>query len=71
MNPTTKYTRGQRITCNGNPEGSVLGYYSERMVQVRLWSGFRHVGDVVVSEHDLDLDNTAPRATTGKGGEAS
>lgn len=50
-------TRGQHVTCNGNPEAHVLGYYSPTMVEVRLYQGFRHVGDVCVSVRDLLIEN--------------
>lgn len=50
---TTKFKRGDKVLCNGNPDGRVLGYYSERMVEVRLWDGLRHVGDVCVDEREL------------------
>ena len=53
----SKYKVGEAVVCNGNKQGRVIGYYSERMVEVRLWDGFRHVGDVCTSEHDLDLEN--------------
>jgi hypothetical protein len=49
----TKFERGDKVLCNGNPNGRVLGYYSCRMVEVRLWDGLRHVGDVCVDEVDL------------------
>lgn len=49
----TKLKRGDKVEVNGNPNGRVLGYYSERMVEVRLWDGLRHVGDVCVDESDV------------------
>jgi hypothetical protein len=52
-----KYTRGQKVTCNGNPDGRILDKYCEGMYEVRLFSGLRHIGDVCVSERDLDLEN--------------
>ena len=52
-----KYEAGQKVTCNGNPEGTILRQYSEGMWEVRLMSGPRYVGDVCVSEHDLNLEN--------------
>lgn len=55
----SKFVSGQRVTCNGNTQARVIGYYSETMINVRLWSGYRHVGDVCVSEHGLTLENEA------------
>lgn len=59
---TMKYNRGGRVTCNGNHEGVVIGVYSEEVpgspqYLVRLWDGTRHVGDVVTSQRDLDIEN--------------
>lgn len=51
------YVRGQHVKCNGNPHGRVLSSYSPGMYEVRLFDGLRHVGDVCVSERDLDLEN--------------
>ena len=60
----SKYQPGQHVTCNGNPEGVVIGPYAAGMYEVRIWSGTRHVGDVCVSESDLDLENeTEPGCT--------
>jgi len=62
-NPTTtdkyidKYQPGQRVTCNGNPEGVIIGPYGACSYEVRLWRGNRLVGTVCVSKHDLDLEN--------------
>ena len=48
-----KFKAGDNVECNGNKEGRVLGYYSTVMVEVRLWSGLRHIGDVCVNECDI------------------
>lgn len=48
-----KFKRGDKVEVNGNKQGRVLGYYSDKMVEVRLWNGFRHVGDVCVSEDEI------------------
>jgi uncharacterized protein YodC (DUF2158 family) len=48
-----KFKPGDKVNVNGNNEAVVLGYYSTRMVECRLWSGFRHVGDVCVDEIDI------------------
>lgn len=57
METKSKYKRGQKVTCNGNPDAIILDQYMAGMYEVRLFSGLRHVGDVVVSESDLDLEN--------------
>ena len=60
-----KYQPGDKVECNGNPDGTVIRYYSTAMVEVRLWDGSRHVGDVCVPECDIkphvDKDVTIPR----------
>jgi len=51
---------GQKVTCNGNHEGRILEIYTGQlkgMVLVRLWQGFRHVGDTCTSLSDLRLEN--------------
>ncbi len=53
MEQAKKFKRGDKVECNGNKQASVLDYYFENMVNVRLWDGFRHVGDVCVDEVDL------------------
>jgi hypothetical protein len=62
MDNSRKYVRGQKVVCNGNPQGVVQDQYSAGMYIVRLWQGLRHVGDVVVSVADLDLENPKPTA---------
>lgn len=52
-----KFVPGQRVICNGNKEARIIGYYSEGMVSVRLWQGFRHVGDVCVCAESLKREN--------------
>jgi hypothetical protein len=49
----TTWKRGDKVECNGNRQAVVLGQYSEGMYEVRLWSGFRHVGDVCVNGSEL------------------
>ena len=51
------YQIGQKVTCNGNPQGTVVGFY-HGMVQVKLMSGTRNVGLVVVSTRCLDIENS-------------
>ena len=48
-----KFKTGDKVTCNGNNDAYVLRYYTEEMVEVRLWNGSRHVGDVCISESGL------------------
>lgn len=52
-----KLTRGQHLTCNGNTEAHFLRYYTPTMAEVRLYQGFRHVGDVLVTTSDLLIEN--------------
>ena len=49
MNDKATFSRGDKVECNGNKEAIILGLYSPGMYEVRLYSGFRHVGDVCVS----------------------
>ena len=49
-NKPQKFQRGQKVECNGNKDGTVIGYYSNGMVEVRLWDGNRMVGVVCVDE---------------------
>ena len=48
-----KFQRGQKVECNGNKAGTVIGYYRNGMVEVRLWDGDRLAGEVCVSESDV------------------
>lgn len=50
-----KFKTGDCVICNGNNESYVLNYYTDKMVEVRLWKGERHVGDVCVHEEELIL----------------
>jgi hypothetical protein len=58
---------GQKLICNGNPEGRVLFIHKRNevpvMADVRLWSGLRHVGDVTVSIEGLIMENSQPNAS--------
>jgi hypothetical protein len=54
---TKTYKTGQKVTCNGNPDGTIISQYSKDQYEVRLWSGSRLVGNVVVSKRDLDMEN--------------
>lgn len=47
------YKRGDKVFVNGDYEGTILGTYAGTMYEVRIISGTRHVGDVVVSKGDL------------------
>lgn len=57
------YSIGQKVTCNGNHEAVVIAIETNyngdgfTMYTVRLWQGFRHVGDTMKSEADLSLEN--------------
>ena len=48
-----KFKNGDHVICNGNHESYVLDYYTDKMVNVRLWKNQRHVGDVCVHEEEL------------------
>lgn len=50
-----KFKSGDHVICNENHESYVLNYYTDKMVEVRLWRGQRHIGDVCVHEDDLIL----------------
>jgi hypothetical protein len=47
------WKRGDKVECNGNREAVVQDWYDGNMYVVRLWSGFRHVGDVCVDGTEL------------------
>jgi len=53
------FKTGQKVTCNGNNDATIIQYPYEDsfMVEVRLWSGSRLVGNCVVDEHDLLIEN--------------
>lgn len=59
MTTKPKFNAGERVTCNGNPQGTIIRQYSEGMYEVRLMDGCRYVGDVCVSERDLLIENSA------------
>jgi hypothetical protein len=48
-----KFKTGDKVICNENNDAYVLGYYADKIVEVRLWSGSRHIGDVCTHENDL------------------
>jgi hypothetical protein len=52
-----KYKIGDKVECNGNHNSYVIGVYDYylKIYIVRLWSGFRHVGDTIASENDLNF----------------
>lgn len=54
----TQFKAGDKVECNGNKQARIIGYYSEGMVNVRLWDGFRHVGDCCVSASTVKLINS-------------
>lgn len=51
-----KFKIGDKVICNENNDAYVLGYYADKIVEVRLWSGSRHIGDVCVSESSLNKE---------------
>ena len=51
-----KFKSGDHVICNGNHESYVLRYYTDEIVEVRLWSGQRWVGDVCIHEEELILN---------------
>lgn len=59
-----KFKRGDKVECNGNKEAHILGYYMNGMVEVRLYSGFRHVGDVCVDEKYVNLIKQSNKEVT-------
>ena len=48
-----RFKRGDSVEVNGNKEGKILDYYSDGLVNVRLWDGLRHVGDICLSEDEI------------------
>ena len=60
-----KYERGQKFQDQYG-EIILLDKYSDGLWEARRWSGMRHVGDVVISEKDLDLIRTKKMAKGGK-----
>jgi hypothetical protein len=48
-----KFKSGNKVICNGNSESYVLNYYTDKLVEVRLWRGQRWVGDVCAHEDEL------------------
>ena len=48
-----EFKSGERVICNGNNESYILGYYTNDIVEVRLWRGQKHIGDVIAHEDDL------------------
>lgn len=46
--------KGQAVTVNGNSEAIILRYDNTlNMYEIRLWSGGRHVGDVVKPANEI------------------
>jgi hypothetical protein len=53
-----KYNVGDIVVCNGNNEARIIAkdYWETHnlyMYTIRLWDGFRHVGDVQMGEASL------------------
>jgi hypothetical protein len=61
-----KFKIGDKVACNGNPDGRVIALKTEYLedygdditwVTVRLWDGTRIVGETVASESSLAFQN--------------
>lgn len=55
-----KYPIGTKVTCNGNEQGIIVEadtWDGIVFYTVRLWDGFRLVGEVQVSEMSLAAQN--------------
>ena len=48
-----QWNRGDKVVCNGNHQATVLDHYGGGMYNVRLFDGFRHVGDCCVDGSTL------------------
>jgi hypothetical protein len=48
-----EYKAGDKVEYNGNKDCYVQRQYSDNMYEVRIWDGFRHVGDVCISTADF------------------
>ena len=44
-----------KVEVNGNKEAIILNHYEGNMYEVRLWSGLRHVGDIIVDKRNIKL----------------
>ena len=55
-----EYKRSDKVKCNGNPNG-VVQEVNGTHIDVRLWIGLRHVGDVTVGKTELDKENDENR----------
>jgi len=47
------YKQGDKVKVNGNNEARIIRQYDGNMYEVRLWDGFRHVGDICVDKADI------------------
>jgi len=56
--PKRQLQVGDRVVCNGNPQGTILRRYSSGMFEVGLMHGCRRVGVVCVDEAGLLQENT-------------
>jgi len=50
-----RYNIGDCVEVNGNKEATILNYYADNMYTVRLWSGFRHIGDITIDKKYIKL----------------
>ena len=53
-----QFSVGDKVVCNGNPDARIVAvdYWENHrmyMYTIRLWDGFRHVGDVQMGEASL------------------
>jgi hypothetical protein len=48
---------GDKVICNGNPQGIVTAQYSKNTFEVRLRDGTRTIGIVAVDRASLLIEN--------------
>jgi hypothetical protein len=48
---------GDKVICNGNPQGTIVRQCSEDGFEVRLMQGLRIVGVVHTTRRDLLIEN--------------
>lgn len=53
MEAKAKFEAGDQVEYNGNRGCRVIRQYSANMYEIRIWDGFRHVGDVCISTADF------------------
>ena len=50
-----KFKAYDKVEVHGNKEAIILNHVERNLYDVRLWSGFRHVGDIIVEEQNIKL----------------